>query len=401
VRATTRPSEPHASHRARLPNPALQRIPIQVRVPALLGLLLLAPPAAPSEATAPTIVLMVPNHPGDHDEHILATVSAHLRELDITLVVERHDAGLDLRALISASREPIERSDARGILWIDVPDQKGGDLALYVVEREGRQIYGRSVAGNVGDAVAIETLANVAAMAAVALGEGRAIQLDVPPPAVESLEPVEAPIVEPEPEPVTGTITREGHVELVRRPWLRLRAGYRGNSFAAAIPWQSSVTFAIGVRPAPRAHVELIADVAIPSSVVVPDLRLVLDRYPFAIAGGYQWPLSRGWDLELSGRATLEPTRRRTIETISTTRVSASPASLHWSASAELALAAGVRLAETVRLSFGVGLAAVLVRRDHVITPADPTIGTEQVVISPHPIRVLVWTGFDFDLVWR
>lgn len=378
---------------------ALQRISTQVRIPALLGLLLLGPPATPSEPSAPTVVLMIPNHPGDHDEHILATVSAHLRELDVTLVVERHDATLDLRALISASREPIERSDARGILWIDVPDQQGGDLALYVVEREGRQIYGRSIAGNVGDAVAIETLANVAAMAAVALGEGRAIQLDVPPTPAEELQPVEEPIVEPE--PIVGTITREGHVEPVRRPWLRLRAGYRGNSFAATIPWQSSVTLAIGVRPAPGAHVELIADVAIPSTLVVPDLRVVLDRYPFAIAGGYRWSLPRGWDLELSGRATLEPTRRRTIVTTTDDQVSASPASLHWSASAEVGLAAGVRLAETVRLSFGIGIAAVLARREHVIGLTDSTMGAEQVVISPHPARVLVWAGFDFDLVWR
>ena len=58
----------------------------------------------------------------------------------------------------------------------------------------------------------------------------------------------------------------------------------------------------------------------------------------------------------------------------------------------------GVRLAETVRLSFGVGLAAVLVRRDHVIAS---TTGAEQVVISPHPARALIWAGFDFDLVWR
>jgi hypothetical protein len=369
-----------------------------VRGLALLGSFLLAPPAAPSESTTPTVVLTVPEQKGDHDEQVLATVSAHLRELDITLVIERHDSGLDLRGLISASREPIERHDARGILWIDIPDAQGGDLAIYVVERAGQQIFGRSIAGQAGDAVAIETLANVAAMAAVALGEGRAIQLDVPPPPVEEPEPVEEPVVEPEPEPVVGTITREGHVEPVLRPRLRLRTGYRGNSYAASVPWQSSVTFAIGVRPTERSHVELVGDVAIPSSVALPDLRVVLNRYPFGVAGGHRWSLPRGWDVELSGRVTLEPTRRRTIATSSDAGVTTSPRSLHWSATAELAVGFGVRLAETVRLSFGVGLAAVLVRRDHVITS---TTGAEQVVISPHPARALIWAGFDFDLVWR
>lgn len=365
---------------------------------ALLGLLF-APPASPSEQAA-TVVLMVPNHPGEHDEHILATVAAHLHEFEITVVVERHDPNLDVRTLIPASREPIERSDARGILWIDVPAQAGGDLGLYVVERDGQQIYGWTVAGTAGDAVAIETLANVAAMAAVALSEGRAIQLDVTPTRPEpepQLEPT--PIVEPE--PVTGIITREGQVEIVTRPWLRLRAGYRGNNFAQTVPWQSSVTLAIGVRPAPRAHVELITDIAIPSAVTLPELRIVLQRYPFAVAGGYQWPLPRGWDLEPAGRVTLEPTVRHAVAIGTDATVTPLPSSLHWFASAELSVTAGVRLAETVRLSMGLGLAVVLARREYVVGLADAMSSTQQVVISPHPIRGLIWTGFDFDLIWR
>lgn len=367
-------------------------------VPALLALLF-APPASLSEPV-PTIVLMVPNHPGEHDEQILATVAAHLHEFDITVVVERHDPNLDVRTLILASREPIERSDARGILWIDVPAQAGGDLGLYVVEREGQQIYGWTIAGTAGDAVAIETLANVAAMAAVALSEGRAIQLDVAParPKPEP-EPELTPNVEPE--PVTGLITREGQVELVTRPWLRLRAGYRGNNFAETVPWQSSVTLAIGVRPAPRAHVELITDVAIPSAVTLPELRIVLQRYPFAIAGGYQWPLPRGWDVEPSGRLTLEPTIRHAVASGTGSSVTPLQSSLHWFASAELSLTAGVRLTETVRLSMGLGVAVVLARRNYVIGLSDAMSSTQQVVISPHPIRGLIWTGFDFDLVWR
>lgn len=369
-----------------------------MRLASLLALLFAAP-ASPSESV-PTIVLMVPNHPGEHDEHILATVAAHLHEFDVTVVVERHDPSVDVRTLIVASREPIDRNDARGILWIDVPAQTGGDLGLYVVERESQQIYGWTVAGKVGDAVAIETLANVAAMAAVALSEGRAIQLDVSPPSPESEAIVEpTPLVEPE--PVTGTITLEGHIEIVTRPWLRLRAGYRGNNFATTVPWQSSVTLAIGVRPAPRAHVELIADVAIPSAVTLPELRIVLQRYPFAVAGGYQWPLPRGWDIEPSGRVTLEPTVRHAVASGTDSSVTTLPSTLHWFASAELSLTAGVRLAETVRLSVGLGLAVVLARRNYSIGLSDALSSTEQVVISPHPVRALIHTGFDFDLVWR
>jgi hypothetical protein len=295
-------------------------------------------------------------------------------------------------------------TDARGILWIDVPAQAGGDLGLYVIEREGHQLYGWTLAGKADDALAIETLANVAAMAAVALSEGRAIQLDLGPPRSEPDSQVE-PDLEPEPsvepEPPTGTITREGRVEIVTRPWLRLRAGYRGNNFATTVPWQSSVTLAVGVRPTPRSHVELITDVAIPSAVTLPELRIVLQRYPFALAGGYQWPLPRGWDIESSGRITLEPTVRHAAASGTESSVTILPSSLRWFASAEVGLSAGVRLAETVRLSVGLGLAVVLVRRDYVIGLSNSMSSMPQVVISPHPIRALVTAGFDFDLVWR
>ncbi len=367
--------------------------------------LLFGPPASPS-APDPTIVLMVPNHPGEHDELILATVSAHLHEFEVTVVVERHEPSLDLRTLIPASHAAIDRSDARGILWIDVPARPGGDLGLYVVERDGQQIYGWTVGGGTPDALAIETLANVAAMAAVALSEGRAIQLDPGPPrAVPGVDGEPESTLEPEPaveaELPTGMITREGEVEIVTRPWLRLRAGYRGNNFATTVPWQSSVTFAVGVHPTARSHVELIADVAIPSAVTLPELRIVLQRYPFAIAGGYQWPLRRGWDIEPSGRVTLEPTVRHAAASGSGTSVTTSPSSLRWFVSAEIDLAAGVRLAETVRLSVGLGLAVVLARQDYVIGLSDAMSSTQQVVISPHPVRMLLFTGFDFDLVWR
>lgn len=365
--------------------------------PVLLGSVLLAPPASTADTQAPTVVLMVPEQPGDYDERILATVAANLHELDVTLITQRCDPSLDLRGLVSASREPIERSNARGVLWIDVPVRASGDLALYVVERDSPQIYGRTIAGDVGEAVAIETLANVAAMAVTALLEGRAIRLDASDEPGPEFEPAPAPepAPEPEPAPIIADITREGAVEPVTRPWLRLRVGYRGNSYAAALPWQSSVMFAIGVRPVADAHVELVGDVAIPGKVVTPELELDVRRHAIGLAGGYAWPLPRGWDLELSGRIALEPTRREVIPRVA--ELVAQPADLQWFASAELGLAASVRLADTARLSLGAGAAAMLVRRDFVVSLPEG----EQTVLSPQPLRAIAWIGFDFDLVWR
>ena len=161
------------------------------------------------------------------------------------------------------------------------------------------------------------------------------------------------------------------------------------------------MTLAVGIRPAPRAHIELITDIAIPSAVTLPELRIVLQRYPFALAGGYQWPLKRGWDIEPAGRFTLEPTARHAVAIGTDTPVTLYPSSLRWFASAELSLSAGVRLAETVRLSVGLGLAVVLTRHDYVIGISESMSTTQHVVISPHPVRALLSTGFDFDLLWR
>ena len=361
---------------------------------ALLGSLLLAPPTAGTDTPTPAVVLMVPERPGDHDERILATVAAHLHELDVTLVVERYPGTLELRNLVVDSQAPVERSDARGVLWIDVPERSSGDLALYVVERDRLQIYGRTIAGDGGEAVAIETLANVAAMAATALSEGRAIQLDTP--ASEPIaEPEPDPITEPEPVAIVGVITREGHVEPRTRSWLRLRAGYRGNSYAKALAWQSSVSFAIGVHPTERAHVEVVGDVGIPSVITTPELELELRRHALGLAGGHAWPLPRGWVLEVAGRFALEPTRRDAIARTSELAVRAS--GVQWFASAEVGVTAGVRLAETVRLSLGAGLAFAVVRRDLVVDVAEG----QRTVLSPHPVRMVTWVGVDFDLVWR
>lgn len=355
---------------------------------ALLGALLLGPP--PSDA--PRVIVMVPDRPGERDDRVLATLVAHLRDLDLALIRERYDE-LDLRGLVDASAEPLARTDARGILWIDVPAQPGSALGIYVVARDSAQIHGRVLAADSGDAVAIETLANVAAMAATALGEGRSIALEVPPAPAEP-EPAPEPTPAPEPEPLEWRLELEGEVVPVERPHLRARASYRGLGYAPTLPWMSGVSLAIGVRPAERAFVELIVDVMVPARVSTEGLELQIQPFPVGLAGGHAWLLPRDWDVELAGRVALEPTRRRTSGSeafvVAPTRVS-------WSASVELALGFGVRLSPSARLSFGLGLAVPLTRRDAVVLlPEGRTT-----LISPFAVRPTLSAGFDFDLIWR
>lgn len=371
----------------------------------LCSWLWLGPPAQASaspEASAPLdererVVLMVPERPGNADERVLATLDAHLHELEVAVISERHAGSLDLRELVSASLDPLARHDARGVMWIDIGEGDPPALAIYVVPRDSTQIYGRVITRPAeGEAaLMLETLANVAAMAAIALGEGRAIRLE---PELEPEPPPEPPPPDPPPpEPPEGVVSLDaGHLALVERAWLRLRAGYRGSSQAAQLPWQSSVTLALGLRPHARAHLELVADIVIPSTIPSGPIDLRLHAFPFGLAGGYAWSLARGWDVELAGRVALEPTRR-SITTRSEGAPLAAPRTL-WFASAEASVAFGLRVSPALRLAAGLGLVVVLVRRDIVVSSAEGNASTR---FAPHPLRGLVTFGGEFDLVFR
>lgn len=375
----------------------------------LCSWLWLGPPAqanASPEVSTPLdererVVLMVPERPGNADERVLATLDAHLHELEVAVISERNAGSLDLRELVSASLDPLARHDARGVLWIDIGEGEPPSLAIYVVPRDSTQIYGRVITRPAeGEAaLMLETLANVAAMAATALGEGRAIRLEPELAPPETSRPPDPPPPEPPPEGVVSLDA--GHLALVERAWLRLRAGYRGSSQAAQLPWQSSVTLALGLRPHARAHLELVADIVIPSTIpsgpIDSDpIDLRLHAFPFGLAGGYAWSLARGWDVELAGRVALEPTRR-SITTRSEGAPLTAPRTL-WFASAEASVAFGLRVSPALRLAAGLGLVVVLVRRDIVVSGAE---GNASTLFAPHPLRGLVTFGGEFDLVFR
>lgn len=363
------------------------------------------PDAAPSLAEPserPRVVLMVPTREGERDERVLATLDAHLHDLDIELVDERYASELDLRELVAASHDVIARHDARGVLWIDMVDMSDhAQLAIYVVARDSSQIYGRTLAGDPqgSDALALETLANVAAMAATALGEGRAIQLEA------EVEPARPPTpAQPQPPPApTGEVElAAGQLRIIERPWLRVRAGYRGSSYAATLPWQSAFVLGLGVRPSPRSHVELVGEAVVPSTIDDGELRARIHTIPFGLGGGQRWSLRRGWSLELAGRVSLEPTRRAVwLRDASPRRTSTR---LWWSATSQLELVAGVELTSSVRLTFGLALVLVLARRDLVADldgDASGDSGNPRTLVSPAPLRALVSAGFEFDLAWR
>ncbi|MCA9700605.1 MAG: hypothetical protein KC431_23970 [Myxococcales bacterium] len=353
-------------------------------------------PAPEPEGAASPVVLMLPARADDRDERAEATILAQLEGSEIDLEIRRYDPkAFELGQVFARSDLLFEGSETRGVLWIDL----GEDPALYVIVRGDPQLHGRRIdADEVGEAVAIESLASISATAALALAEGRAIEL----------APAEAPDLEAEPEadpPETKvetespapapSITVDGVVvpQLVAHG--RVRLGYRGQSYAAGLPWLSAAEIALGWRPTPQSHLEIAYEAAAPVSVTAPSigLELQLFRVPLALAGGHRFVLRRGWGLELAGRLGIEPTQRRTV--VIGEALSAEPPRWRVMAGAGVDLRATADLRDDLRLWLGLGLVGMFVRSNYVL------VDMNQVLLGPSPVRISVGAGVEFDLIHR
>ncbi|NVB40646.1 hypothetical protein G6O69_22600 [Pseudenhygromyxa sp. WMMC2535] len=352
-------------------------------------------PAENGEASAAAVILMLPERDDDRDERAEATIAAHLQDAAFEVEIRRYDPeGFELRALFDESDELLGASAARGVLWVDLEDEDA--LALYVIVRGDPQLHGRRIdAADVGEAVAIESLANVSATAALALAQGRAVVLE--PALAPEPEPPSEPELPPESPPrpahthllVDGVVVPRGHARV------RARVGYLGQSYAPGLPWISSAVLAFGWRPVSAAHLELVYEAGPSISVTAPSvgLELQLFRLPFALAGGYRFDLPRGWGIELAGRVGVEPTRRRTV-VIGEAIEGAAP-SWRVQASAGVDARATLAVRDDLRLFMGLGLVAVFLRSAYVLEDV------EEPLLSPSAVRGSASIGVDFDLVHR
>ncbi|PRQ06147.1 hypothetical protein [Enhygromyxa salina] len=371
----------------------------------LLGALL-ALWAGPVAAQVPdqprSVVLMLPELEDDRDERAEVTIAAHLQDAEIDLLIRRYDpASFELGQLFTRSDALLDGTDARGILWVGL----GQDLTLYVLVRGESQLHGRRIDGSadgsdpddgLGDPVALESLANITATAAIAVAEGQPIVLHAPEP---------GPSVDPE-RPDAGSSSTpsaipEARIEVTGVvipklvPRAPLRVGYRGQTYASGLPWLSAAELAVGWRPVARAHLELAYEASTPVTAEAASigLQLQLFRVPVALAGGYRFELRRGWALELAGRLSVEPTRRRTIAT-GELLVATDP---RWRAmaGAGLDLRSSVALRDDVRVWMGLGLIGMFVRSDYVVADI------EQPLLHPSAVRVTAGLGVEFDLIHR
>lgn len=298
----------------------------------------------PSAAGQPVIVLLAPEIEGsDVDDRAVGTLGARVRATGIKVVVVRRKAD-DLRAVAADSRALITTWGARGALWIDVgrPDE----AALYLVTRDGEQVFGRTIPAPEGKTSAtLETLANIAASVSEELLEGRIVELkpvEVPAPApplertaspntpgiagepipdatpapsvkTEAPRPVPPPArprqAPPGPRPAPPPSITDQAAE-ARFPRLGLAVGYTGDTFGETVPWQSAVSLRLSLSPSSTTFVGLGYDVAIPVDV---DLRFggyEIARHPIVVAGGYRI-LFPEWDIRLGARMTMDIVEQR------------------------------------------------------------------------------------------
>ncbi|WP_437305471.1 hypothetical protein [Sorangium sp. So ce388] len=292
---------------------------------------LLALPAAAADAPAaaqPVLVLAAFPSADRTDKRAVDLVAAHVRPLGVRLQIVRPDAPRPaLQSLLPEARALAEAWDARGVLWIDAGSK--GELALYVVERDGDQIYGRRIPVPPGQtATALESLANIAGAVAEELREGHVAgmaRVDVAAAAPETAalapEAVPAPAAPPDTPPDTlddapprprapAALQQGARREPGRLPTLALLAGYSGANFSGEAPWQSAAALRASWAPVDRAVLGLGYELVPSTSVGDQQFAFDLVRHPVSTSGQLRFRLPLGLDLQVGARASVDVVQR-------------------------------------------------------------------------------------------
>ncbi|NUQ74436.1 MAG: hypothetical protein HUU21_12845 [Polyangiaceae bacterium] len=300
---------------------------------AALALLARPAPGKADAATAPVIVLLAPDlEPSDVDDRAVGTLGARVRANGVNVVVVRR-AVADIEHLAADSKRFIEVSGARGALWVDVG--RPNEAALYLVTRDGEQVFGRTIAAPEGKTSAtLETLANIAASVSAELLEGRIVELapvNIPAPerpleriaaiATPSIKPEPAPAPPPKPSAKADVASPPAPpprpprffipppspkiADIDRFPRLGFAVGYTGDSFGSTIPWQSAVSGLVTVSPSPNTFVGLGYNFVFPVHIDAFIGGYDLARHPIVALGGYRLVYSP-WDFRLGGRTAMD-----------------------------------------------------------------------------------------------
>ncbi len=369
------------------------------------------------EPAEQTVALVIPEHAGELDERARATVGAHLQSQRARVVIER-PARVD-GGVFEASLRYASEHGAAFVLWValeepgpDADANDGGAFLLYVLEPGAQGLLGRRVAiSRDASSAALENLANVASVVTASLLEGDVVGLvpaETLTPAQEEQPEVEGPAapappeVAPEPAPPetrqpsaperpVPKDDSEGDDDAPMRMGLSL--GYTGNIFASGIGWQNAAALSLAWLPARGAFVSLGYDLVLPNSVDAPPASFVLRRHPVVLAGGYRFVITRGLDIELGARVTVDPIVR--VSADDQVAPVAERRAVYVFSSVAPTVGVGYQFVPEVRLGLFVGVDAVLRRTQYSVQLPD----RRAIVVNPYPIRVIAGARLDFSFL--
>jgi hypothetical protein len=256
------------------------------------GLLTASPPAVeptPAPAVAPAVsprqvVVGLAGRPASFAPDALQRVlTGYLTDLDPprTSTITTLPPGDEVLPQLAWARERARDPAVERVLWLELRDP--GPHRLYLYEPRSDRVYLRELADAEPD-VLLETLGVVVRALVAHLSEGT-------PPGMQAItvpEPAPAPAPAPEPPPPAEPARPAPVVAPRPRLHLDLALGYRGSSFAAAIPFQHGVAAQLMLVTRIGVLVGAAGGWLAPGAATRDDLRLDLTRVPLGLRIGYR-----------------------------------------------------------------------------------------------------------------
>ena len=338
----------------------------------------------------PLVLVVGGDEHKSREDRVIAILRAYAGMDGMELEIERRAFLATPSSLFTESVHPRAQDAATATFLLDLSGSE--TLRIYLYPQGVETVFLREVSLAQGEAVAIESLANIVSVALLAVQEGQLASL-IGRPKQELWEEVENE-VEQEPilpleedEPILLT------TELTIKTWPRLRLGaaYIGTTFSPQKKWQQGAALRVGTWVTPSLYLDL-------GYHFFPEIKVVnewvvfwVERHPIELSGGYRWELSREWALHAGLQAELDPVVRVLAPASDADRTESS---LRVMSTVGAHLRTSISVSESFRLELTVALDAVLTRANYTVyTPQ------QRVLLEPYPLRFSLRAGFNFDLI--
>lgn len=325
------------------------------------------------------VVFLVPQEvPEEELDELRSALLAQFAGTQTALRIERAPRDpADLRAQVRQARLAAAQHGALGVFWLDTADQ--GDWLLYLTEPAGDRVLVRRIQRSESTAAAFEAVSVIAQRSASALAAGETI----------GMRPVRVPEAEaPAPPPEPPAVTPRPS-EKPPRAVPVVQAGYRGETYAPEVPWQSGADLAAGVLTAVGVYAGA-GVVLFPVLRVERELALFeVTRLPVEVTLGLQ---SRGRTFRVGGELVpfLSVVRRQVL--LGAEGLSASPADRRTLFGVSPRVRLDVRPAAYVGLYAKAGVNVIFNNFDYV---ADVD-GVNETLLEPFPVRFVGEVGLTF-----